>query len=84
MVEQYYGKKLEPFRPLPPFEFKDYLGWMEQGDGRLAYGVYVQNGRLKGEMKKALRALIQQYNIPVSITANQNLVGCAVGMGATG
>ena len=36
-----------PFlRPLPPWEFKDYLGWMEQGDGRLAYGVFVQNGRL--------------------------------------
>ncbi len=29
-------------RPLPPWEFKDYLGWMEQGDGKLAYGVYVQ------------------------------------------
>ena len=35
-----------PFlRPLPPWEFMDYLGWMEQGDGRLAYGVFVQNGR---------------------------------------
>jgi hypothetical protein len=42
VVEQYYGKKLQPFRPLPPWEFKDYLGWMEQGDGKLAYGIYVQ------------------------------------------
>ncbi|GAB4817544.1 hypothetical protein N2152v2_004590 [Parachlorella kessleri] len=74
VVEQYFGKKLEPFRPLPPWEFKDYLGWMEQGDGKLAYGVYVQNGRLKGEMKKTLRAVIQQYNIPIMITATQNLV----------
>ena len=40
-------------RPLPPWEFKDYLGWMEQGDGRLAYGVFVANGRLSGDLKQA-------------------------------
>lgn len=44
VVEQYMGKKFEPFRPLPDWEFKDYLGWMEQGDGRLSYGVYIQVG----------------------------------------
>ena len=32
----------QPFRPLPDWEFKDYLGWMEQGDGKLAYGIYIQ------------------------------------------
>jgi sulfite reductase (ferredoxin) len=31
------------------------LGWTEQGDGKLAYGLFLQNGRIKGEMKKALR-----------------------------
>lgn len=35
-------------RPLPAWEYRDYLGWMEQGDGKLAYGIFVQNGRLKG------------------------------------
>ena len=35
-------------RPLPAWEYRDYLGWTEQGDGKLAYGIYVQNGRLKG------------------------------------
>lgn len=74
VTEQYYGKKMEPFRPLPAWEFKDYLGWMDQGDGKLAYGIYVQNGRLKGEAKKTLRAVIERYEIPVSITANQNLI----------
>jgi hypothetical protein len=37
-----------PRRPLPAWEFKDYLGWMEQGDGKLAYGIFIANGRLKG------------------------------------
>ncbi len=47
---------------------------MEQGDGKLAYGVFVQNGRLKGEAKKALRTVIERYELPVIITANQNVV----------
>ena len=34
----------------------------------------VQNGRIKGEAKKALRAVIEKYGIPVTITANQNLI----------
>ena len=61
-------------RPLPAWEYKDYLGWSEQGDGRLAYGVFVQSGRIKGEIKKALRTLIERYELPVTISANQNLV----------
>jgi sulfite reductase (ferredoxin) len=36
------GKKFEAFKPLPAWEYKDYLGWHEQGDGKLWYGVYVQ------------------------------------------
>lgn len=30
VVEQYYGKKIEPFKELPEWEFVDYLGWHEQ------------------------------------------------------
>jgi sulfite reductase beta subunit-like hemoprotein len=36
------GKKMQPFKPLPPWKYEDYLGWHEQGDGKLWYGVYVQ------------------------------------------
>jgi len=74
VTEQYLGKKMEPFKALPTWEFKDYLGWMEQGDGNLAYGIYVQNGRVKGEAKRALRNVIERYEIPVTITPNQNLI----------
>ena len=47
---------------------------MEQGDGRLAYGVHVQNGRLAGGLKQALRTVIERYELPVLLTANQNLI----------
>ena len=34
----------------------------------------MQNGRLKGEQKRALRAVIERYEIPVTLTANQNII----------
>jgi sulfite reductase (ferredoxin) len=33
-----------------------------------------QNGRIKGDGKKALRAVIEQYGIPVTLSANQNIL----------
>ncbi|CAN0901771.1 Sulfite reductase 1 [ferredoxin], chloroplastic [Linum grandiflorum] len=77
-VEQYYGKKFEPFRELPAWEFKGHLGWQEQGDGKLFYGLHVDNGRIGGKMKKTLREVIEKYNLDVRITANQNIILCGI------
>ncbi|KAL2983025.1 hypothetical protein AAZX31_12G018500 [Glycine max] len=74
VVEQYYGKKFEPFRALPEWEFKSYLGWHEQGDGKFFYGLHVDNGRIGGKMKKTLREVIEKYNLNARITPNQNII----------
>ena len=74
VTEQYLGKPFEDFRPLPEWEMRDYLGWGEDGAGKLWYGVYIQNGRVKGEAKKALRRVIERYELPVILTAQQNIV----------
>jgi sulfite reductase (ferredoxin) len=34
----------------------------------------MQNGRLKGDAKKALRGVIERYELPVTLTANQNII----------
>lgn len=47
---------------------------ISQGDGKLYYGIYVQNGRLKGDAKKALRAVIEKYELPVTLTPHQNII----------
>lgn len=78
VVEQYYGKRFEPCRELPDWEFKSYLGWHEQGDGGLFCGLHVDSGRIKGAMKKTLREVIEKYNLNVRITANQNIVLCDI------
>lgn len=81
VTEQYYGKKFEPCRELPQWEFKSYLGWHEQGDGTLFCGLHVDNGRVKGVMKKALREVIQKYNLNVRLTPNQNIILCNIRQG---
>lgn len=78
VVEQYYGKKIEPFQELPPWEFKSYLGWHDQGDGRSFIGIHIDNGRIKGAAKKVLREVIENYGLSIRLTPNQNLILCDV------
>lgn len=78
IVEGYFGNPLQPFKPLPDFEYRDYLGWHEQGDGKLFLGISIENGRVKDEgslqLKTALRLIAQQFALPMRLTANHNLV----------
>lgn len=78
VVEQYYGRKFEPIRELPEWEFKSYLGWQKQGDGGWFCGLHVDNGRIGGNMKKTLREIIEKYNLNVRLTPNQNLILCDI------
>jgi sulfite reductase (ferredoxin) len=77
-VEGYFGKKIAPYKPLPAFQYHDYLGWNEQGDGKLFLGISVENGRVKDEgdfrLKTALRDITQQFALPMRLTANHNIL----------
>ena len=78
VVEQYFGKPLEPFKPLPEWKYKDFLGWNEQGNGKLFVGISIDNGRVKDEgsfqLKAALREIVQQFSLPIRLTPNHNLI----------
>ena len=77
-VEDYFGKSIQPFRPLPEFKYLDYLGWHEQGDGKLFVGISIENGRVKDQgsfqLKTALREIEQKFALPIRLTANHNLI----------
>lgn len=77
-AEHYFGKSFEPFKPLPEFKYLDFLGWHEQGDGKLFYGISIQNGRIKDEgefrLKTALRKLVSKFNLPIMLTPSQDLI----------
>jgi len=77
-VESYFGKPLQPIKPLPPFAYKDFLGWHDQGDGKLFLGISIENGRIKDEgdfrLKTAMRLINQKFALPIRLTPHQNLL----------
>ncbi len=77
-VESYFGKAIAPYKPLPEWKYQDFLGWHEQGDDKLFFGLSVENGRIKDEgdfqLKTALREIVQQFNVPMRLTANHNII----------
>ncbi len=77
-VEGYFGKSITPFQPLPEFKYLDFLGWHQQGNGKLFLGISIQNGRVldagKLKLRTALRKIVTTYNVPICLTPNQNLV----------
>jgi sulfite reductase (ferredoxin) len=77
-VESYFGKAIFPFKPLPEWKYKDFLGWQEQGDGKLFLGISIENGRVKDEgsfqLKTALRKIVEQFELPMRLTPNHNII----------
>ncbi|PSF37485.1 sulfite reductase, ferredoxin dependent [Aphanothece hegewaldii CCALA 016] len=77
-VEGFFGKQLEPFKPLPEWKYQDFLGWNEQGDGKLFFGLSIENGRIKDEgrfqLKTALKKIVEQFQIPMRLTPNHNII----------
>ncbi len=78
LVEGYMGEKLEPFKEMKPWRYEDWLGWHEQGDGKLFLGLFVENGRIKNEgdfrLKTALRQIIDTYGFSLVVSPNQNII----------
>jgi len=77
-VEEYFGKSIAPFKELPEWKYKDFLGWNEQGDGNLFLGISIENGRIKDagdfRLKTALREIVKNFNLPMRLTPNHNVI----------
>jgi sulfite reductase (ferredoxin) len=77
-VAEYFGKSVEPMKTIPKFKYQDFLGWNEQGDGKLFVGISIDNGRVKDagdfQLKTGLRKIVEQFNLPIRLTPNQNLL----------
>jgi sulfite reductase (ferredoxin) len=62
--------------PLPPLNL--HLGWHEQRGGGGYYGISVENGRVKPELRAAIRDAVEQLDLSVRATAQQDLLLCDV------
>lgn len=78
LVESYFGKPIQPWRPIEEFKYNDWMGWFYQGDGKLFYGQHIDNGRVKDEgsfrLKSAMRALVDRYNVDAIISPTQSVI----------
>jgi len=78
LVESYFGKPIQPCRPMKEWKYNDWMGWWDQGDGKLFYGLHVDNGRVKDEggfrLKTALRVIVDKYNLNMVISPTQSLI----------
>jgi sulfite reductase (ferredoxin) len=79
-VEEYYGKPLAPPDPEDVWGFDDHMGWHEQGDGRLFYGLNIENGRIKDDetiqLKTALREVCNTLRPGLRLTGHQSIMFC--------
>lgn len=81
-VEEYYGKPLADARDAQITGVDDYMGWREQGDGKLFLGINIENGRIKDEgdlrIKTGLRTVVSKFKMPVRLTALQSMILCDI------
>lgn len=78
LVESYYGKEILPWRPIKDWKYNDWMGWWEQGDGKLFYGLHIDSGRVKDEgdfrLKTVLRKIVDKYNTPMVMSPTQSVI----------
>lgn len=80
LVEEYFGKKIQPWRPIPEFKYMDWMGWHEQGDGKYFLGVNIEQGRVKDVdgtsimIKKGLRKVVDDYDLTMILTPTQSII----------
>jgi sulfite reductase (ferredoxin) len=77
-VEEYYGQALADPHPDDVHAFDDHIGWHEQGDGRLFYGLNVENGRVHDEgelrLKTAFRQILATLKPGIRLTPHQSIL----------
>jgi sulfite reductase (ferredoxin) len=81
-VEEYFGDSLAPLKPVHVHGFDDGMGWHEQGDGLLFYGLNVENGRIKDtlemQLKSALREICETFRSALRLTPHQSIIFCDI------
>jgi sulfite reductase beta subunit-like hemoprotein len=61
---------------LPPMQL--HLGWHPQRGGLGYYGISVENGRLAGAQRRAVREAVEKLGLSVVLTPQQDLILCDV------
>jgi len=77
-LRERFGIGLEDAEPvaLPPMQL--HLGWHAQRGGGHWYGISVENGRMGPVLRRAVRRAVQELDLSVRLTPQQDLLLCDV------
>ena len=73
-----FGVELEEAAPQALAPMRLHLGWHEQRGGGGFYGVSVENGRLRPDLRRAVRRALEELELGVRLTPQQDLLLCNV------
>jgi len=86
LVEGYFGKPIQPWRPIADWKYQDWMGWHEQGDGKLFLGINIEQGRVRdfdetafgslknSKIKSAIQKLVSDFNLTMILTPSQSII----------
>ncbi|MFP8881916.1 MAG: NADPH-dependent assimilatory sulfite reductase hemoprotein subunit [Myxococcota bacterium] len=73
-----FGIELEVAEPAPLPPMALHLGWHQQLGGGGYYGISVENGRIKPQMRKAIRRAVVELDLSIRATNQQDILLCDV------
>jgi sulfite reductase (ferredoxin) len=75
-LRERFGIALEDAAPVRIADMQLHLGWHAQRGGGGYYGISVENGRLKGAQRRAVREAVERLGCSVVLTPQQDLILC--------
>ncbi len=78
LLRERFEIPLEDAEPQPLAAGRLFLGWSDTLDGSGCYGISVEGGRLRTELRKGIRAAVDALDLRVRLTGHQDLLLCGV------
>jgi len=82
VVEQCFGRSLQPPRQLEVVGYEDHLDWHPQKNGDWYLGIHVDVGSILDTdqycLKSALREIIDRFDCDIRLTPQQNILLCGI------
>ena len=78
LLDKYFRKEIKPLRKEPENKLIDYLGWHKQNKDYFFVGLPLLSGRLSGKKKSLIRDLVEENDLNLRLTPNQDILLCNI------
>ena len=78
LLDKYFRKEIKDLRKEPENKLIDYLGWHKQNDDYFFVGLPLLSGRLSGKKKSLIRDLVEENDLNLRLTPNQDILLCNI------